>query len=234
MGDPLGRRAPVNRVRIRDPEGLRTLLQEVYGESGSLRKGAQRLGLKRDTFRRLLNGETRRFLSPETYSALKEAFGRFEFEWGTEFRFDDTVETADFGFYTHRYVQWLDHEFARLREAAHATFMALWSHDVYGRFFTDHLVKLGRSAELPGADETRQWLGLYRAVEPLAVAVATWGVERSWEDLDEESELRSFLRAALRNERALLKREGDVERMNLRPPPDEFLADLAGIFDEDQ
>lgn len=221
------RRDPSHLVRIVDPPGLQELMQEVYQDAGSLRRAAARLGVGRDTFRRLLKGETREYISKETFAALMEAFQGIAFPYGTHARLRQTVATADFGIYQHAYQGWLEGEYQRLKGVAHETFQQLFDQAVFKRFFQDHLEKLGMPRSISKEESLRLWLSIYRAVEPLTHHSATWGVERSWEQLQASHDLRGFLRAALRIERILLAREGDTERMRNCPPPDEFLASLA-------
>ncbi len=91
------------------------------------------------------------------------------------------------------------------------------------------------TATLPGRQgpqENRVWVALYRAVEPLGDTHLTWGVERTWQEMHEADDLRNFLKAALRREQIMLKRERDLERINKCSPPDEYLEWLAGPEEE--
>ena len=55
----------------------------------------------------------------------------------------------------------------------------------------------------------RLWIAMHRALEPLAAAEATAGVERSWKELHHAHKLGKFLADALRNEGRLMRRRGD-------------------------
>ncbi len=72
----------------------------------------------------------------------------------------------------------------------------------------------------PESYDQRRKLALYRAVEPLADAVDTWDVERSWAELDAADLLRPYLRAALKREAVLLRGRGrEFERVRKARPP---------------
>ena len=60
-----------------------------------------------------------------------------------------------------------------------------------------------------GIGESRIQLARYRIMEPLIAADNTGGVERSVTELRNARELEAYLRAAVRREELLLKREPD-------------------------
>jgi hypothetical protein len=72
-------------------------------------------------------------------------------------------------------------------------------------------------------------LAICRALEPLTNAAATYGIERSWLELEERRQLSAFLRASLRREEIMLEREADHERLAKIEPTPEFYGMLAGV-----
>jgi len=202
-------------------------MESHYGGS---RKAAQQLGLVPSTFNRLLNGAVKTSMTQSTYARLRDALSGHAIEFGLIDRFEGAVETGDFGFYDHRYQEWLDEELERLSGIARPVLLELWGRTSYKRVIERHLLKATRRKELPPPEQKRHWLALYRALEPLTKGSATWGVERSWSELHASGQLRGYLRGALSSELIMLDREGDFERMTKRPVPDRFLAELAGPF----
>ena len=229
MSEPLGRRAPSHQVRISDAERLRDVLATIHSHCGSNQKSADWLGIRKSKFTRLLNGTTHKSMAVETYTSIRNALSGHALEFGLIDVFEASVESADFGFYEHKYIEWRDEEFQRLEQTSKQVLLELWNDEACKPLFISHLNR----DELPQPEDRRQWLALYRAVEPLAATDRTWGHERSWRELAAEDQLEAYVRTALKNERVILAREGDLERMALRPPPDKFFADLAGVDDPD-
>ena len=104
----------------------------------------------------------------------------------------------------------------------------LFSHPTYQADLKGFLSKQYGSRELPLPKENpRILLVLYRALEPLADARLTWGVERSWQEMHEAGHLGTFLRAALERERIMLDRDRDITRLNKCELPLDYVESLA-------
>ena len=237
----------MHQIRIVNGDVLRSVLREVKEHHGSHRNAAAWLGVKQSTFTRLLNGSTSEFMNSTTYSTIKKTLEEHDpGPFGTIVEpdppylglldaFKASVLTFDADLVRQRYVRWLDEEFVRIKRRVGPAFEELWAQPIYKRRFTDFLKTLARSEERPDPRDKRLWLALYRAVEPLSDAASSWGVERSWKEMDEDGDLKAFLKAALKREQVLLQREGDFDRMRMTKDPqlDEYKGWLAGVGEPD-
>ncbi len=224
------RRAPVDRIRIKHGEDLRATLGAVANRLGGSRKAAKQLGLVHSTFNRLLTGAVKTSMTLGTHDRIRGALLNYAFQFQDgaihelASAFEDALESRHrygWGEVQHKYQEWLDAELRRLEGVARPVFDELWKSPKYREVIAHHLKKATRHPELPRSDQKRLWLALYRAVEPLTASAVTWGVERSWSELQDD-ERRAYLDHALSRERIMLAREGDRERMTLRPPPEEW------------
>jgi len=134
-------------------------------------------------------------------------------------RFRDAILREDERHVQTHYENWLDTELRRLKPKAEPVLEALWKNGYRADQIKSFLRRVGRKGDRPTADDKRCWLALYRAVEPLSDAGATWGVERTGEELEEAKERREFLRASLKREEIMLKREPDMDRVRKARPP---------------
>jgi plasmid maintenance system antidote protein VapI len=216
-----------HQIKIAEPEMLRDILSEVLKECKTHRMAAQRLGITQPTFTRLLNGIVTKRIRADTYQKIKNALGDGSFEWGLEDFFKLSVLSFLESEVKANYERWMTEEHNRLQRRAGAVFEEVFGHPGYHGLFTRFLGRVTRSPERPQPNETRLWIALYRAVEPLAAAAETWGVERSWQEIDQGGQLKGFLRASLERERIILDREEVIDRIHGREPPDEYLAELA-------
>lgn len=224
----------MHQIHIIDGEALRSVLQRVLEEVGTHRKAARRLGIGQTTFTRLLNGITHKKMRSDTYLSIKEALSGHAVEFGLGERFEGSVLTFKGRLVRDNYESWLHQEFQRLERKVGPLLTVLLNHFQCATVFDRFLERQTRRPDLPQPDDERLWIALYRAVEPLVEAKATWGVEWSWEELDAAGHLGRFVRAGLEREQIMLSRERDEERLNKCTPPEEFLAWLAGADEEEQ
>jgi len=91
------------------------------------------------------------------------------------------------------------------RKACSEILEALRNHASYGGHFNEFETR----AKSRGHSRARILVAFARVVEPLAATVATAGVERSWQELDQANELKTYLKAALAREEILLRRPPD-------------------------
>ncbi len=222
------KRGSLHQVRIVDAEALRSVLRRIVEEEeySTHRQAATFLRIGQTTFTRLLNGTTNQFMRFDTYCSIREALSGHAIEFGLITVFEDSVLPWEGRQIRGQYESWLDGELDRLRET-HSFVTELFAHPEYHEQIEKWLQQVTLREHLPREEDKRHWLALYRALEPLGNAKATYGVERSWQELHEAGHLRPFLRAALERERIMLERERDLERINARRLPDEALAWLA-------
>lgn len=212
------------RVRIVDREELQDVMRQVAAVSGSHRSAAELLGISQPTFTRLLNGTTNA-MARVTYERVRAALRREHRYWidvtmhPEQYPLGDLLETflvcvMDPLAWTtyHTYDRWLVQEHRRLHEVAMPTFERLLDIPSARSVVHAFLEAVRNRPDLPAQNDRRLWLALLRAVEPLSAAATTLGVERSIDELARHGELVGFLRAALRREKVLLDRKGDLAR----------------------
>jgi hypothetical protein len=195
---------------ITDEAALRSVLRTVVEKCGGRRKAAKALGIDPRTLRYHLGGSKR--IRHDTFVKVREALKAIEAEGRLEQLFTQGVLTVDGSFVEVRYQQWLEAELERLKPKVHSAFEELLRRPQCEEQFRTFLQQVNRRPELPDPEDKRTWVALYRAIEPLADAAATWGVERAMQEMD-EVELQQFLRAALKRERIMLHRDRDAERL---------------------
>lgn len=117
------------------------------------------------------------------------------------------------------YDMWIRRKNRDLLATAELILDELWAHPPARFQLESFLEELGLDPELPPLPEKRGWLALLRVITPLAGSTETWGVERSWREMQEAGELEDYLRIALRKEKLLLDREHDLERFRRHPAP---------------
>ncbi len=222
-----------HQIEIVDGDSLRSVLQRVKEEFGTHRKSADALGIGQTVFTRLLNGTVHKRMRYDTYQRIREALRRQPIEFDLDGRFEASVLTFEGSLVRHQYESWMDGEFQRLKPIVGSVLLALYNHPQCQSVFRRFLLDQTRRRELPPPEDRRLWIALYRAVEPLVDAEATWGVERTMEEMDKAGDLYRFLHAGLERERIMLNREHDSQRLNKCTPTDEFLESLAGVDEED-
>ncbi len=223
-----------NQIQIIDLKRLRSVLRSVYRRSGTQQRAAERLGIGRYTFRRLFKGKPQKRVRVSTFRAIRDGlrgdalgFEPDEVSKLTE-RLSASVLTEAASHAHQQYKRWLREECRRLMPKVNSVLAELFSHPTYPAYLKGFLVKQYGSRELPLAKENpRGLLVLLRALEPLADAGLTWGVERSWREMDEIGHLGTFLRVALERERIMLDRERDITRLNKCELPAYYVASLA-------
>jgi transcriptional regulator with XRE-family HTH domain len=287
-----------HRVRIKDPDGLQSLLRDLGAPHKTQTEAAKALGISQPTFSRLLTGAVSDEMSFETYAAILTALGgepkvlgrgpratpfavfaeyldpgaRAQLEFRAEReqrrkgervgerdradlqavldaeaqaayelleRFLDAIVTEDEEYVWSNYEVWMDRELTRLKPLSESVLRELWEDRRARSRIADFLERVGRSrGQLPSEGDSRCWLALYRAVEPLTAAATTWQVERSWEELREKNELKGYLKAALKREELLLKPTRDLDRVRRGVPPMgyweamELMAAQAAFFED--
>lgn len=200
------------------------------------RPAAKALGLTQTTFHWLLKGTgpggSRRRMRHKVYLHVRGGIelsfrGRERSELLRQFTKSMITEQGEQ--VRRDYTGWKVREYERLQPKCSKLLLTLWKHADY----RPQIEKFLR--DTTGVKDKPKWtwtnlrllLALYRAIEPLAAAKATWGVERSWQELHETNKLRSFLRASLKREILLWRRGGYLARINeVRPqkeaaPPEE-------------
>ena len=137
-------------------------------------------------------------------------------------RFRRSLATDDQEWAWANYQEWVKRELARIKPRAEPILRELWDQKAYKqrRRFEDFLASVGRPRdELPPDEDLRCWLALYRAVDPLADATDTWGIERTWQELHETGELKAYLKASLSREALLMKHLRYLENVKRARPP---------------
>lgn len=210
-------------VHIVDREGLSEVMQTVLGHCETQREAAAFLGIGQRTLNRYLR-EQADTMKRRTHQRMRRVLARHELQpidailrpeqpfAGLLLRFDESVMTEEAWAARLSYEEWLDRECARLRPTCHEILLSLWKEPPFRSRLSRFLQQVSGSGDLPPRCERRYWLALYRAVEPLAGWDLTLGVERSWSEMEEAGDFRSYLKAALNRERILLQRERGVER----------------------
>jgi hypothetical protein len=221
------KRGSMHQVRIQDGEELRRVLQVVYDRFGTHGRAATFLGIGQSTFTRLLNGKTFKAMTNDTYVSVRQALQKEPLEFGLLESFEDSVLAFEAQAVQRQYDRWLQQELERLRESAKPIVQQLFSHHRYQSVFHRFLERTRYRTELPAADDDRAWLALYRAVEPLCASKPTYGVERSWEELDSSRELKAYLQAALGREAIMLGRGRDIDRVREVELPEEWYRAMA-------
>jgi transcriptional regulator with XRE-family HTH domain len=132
--------------------------------------------------------------------------------------------------------EWAYRELKAVEGAAAPVLQRAWEEPASREVVERFLEAVGRPPDrLPAFADLRCWLALYRALAPLGQAQATWGVERSWDELEESGELGRYLAAALAAEEILLKPRRNLERWRRGDPPlstDEWLAERLQVADD--
>ena len=132
--------------------------------------------------------------------------------------FMKSVVLEDVEFVWSNYEEWMRRELRRLRPRAEPILRELWDYTAGGRqpyrpLLRRFLGRVGRpDNELPADDDLRCWLALYRSVDPLADTYETWGIERTWKEMDGQ-ELKAYLKAALKREELRLDPPEDLRRV---------------------
>jgi hypothetical protein len=224
----------MHQIKIVDSQVLQSVLRKVVARRGTHREAAKALGIGQTTFTRLLNGTVHKRLRSDTYRSIRKALSAHGIEWGLEYLFEESVLNPKGSLVQRKYESWLREEYERLASRAQPVFSELYGRPEYQRLFKGFLQRVARRPDLPPPHETRLWVALYRAVEPLGAASVTWGVERTWQEMDEAGELEGFLQAALKRERIMLNRERDLARLNRCKPPEEYMGWLAGLDEEEE
>ncbi len=134
-------------------------------------------------------------------------------------RFLDSVLTVDEREVLDRYEAWLDRELRWFTKRVKPVLGVLLEREELNELIGDFLAAVRKEDE-PESYQKRCTLALYRAVDPLVDAHDTWGVERSWRELDDVDLLLPYLRAALDREEILLReRESELTRIRGAHPP---------------
>jgi hypothetical protein len=217
---------------VGDPEGLHAALKRVLERCPKQRKAAKLLDISQATFSRLLSRTDPKRAEQSASESLWPEPMRFPIRRSVYRTIDRRIRTI-FGpvegaalqkrlrssLITEasrprllRWREWERGEFKRLKAKVGGLMVALWSMPQYRRVFEDFLARMNEgNRELPKWHwgTIRLWIAMHRALEPLAAAVATGGVERSWHELHRAHQLRKFLEDALRNERKLMRRRSD-------------------------
>lgn len=217
---------------VGDPEGLHATLVRALEHAKTQRDAARRLGISQPTFSRLLSRTRPQPLEPGTsstwwpepmrfpihrrvYYAIHRRIGGVvgDLEGATlRERMESSLITDVTRPRLRRWREWERSEVARLKAKVGPLMYALWDKPQYRRVFEDFLARMNDGIrELPKWHwgTIRLWIAMHRALEPLAAARATGGVERSWRELHQTHRLENFLADALRNERRLMRRRGD-------------------------
>ena len=148
-------------------------------------------------------------------------------------RFDRCFQTDDSEIVWGNYDEWVKRETLRLERMARPVLFELWESEKYRPQLEQFLKNVGREPEsqLPGKEDKRGWLALYRAVEPLAAAESTWKVERPWRELNTAQELDTYLNHALQREAIMLDRERDVVRVRKSRVPSSYWESMVTDFE---
>jgi transcriptional regulator with XRE-family HTH domain len=217
----------MNHLAIIDVTTIRAIMKEVRQRVSHQREGARTLGISQATFNRLLRGTGHKRISTHTFRSIRDALRRnvlgLEPPKAAERQraFESTVLT-EAGWHARRhYGRWLRDELRQLTPKVQSLFTLLFSDVEYRGVFGAFLKQVNQSPDLPRPNKRRIWLALYRSVEPLSDAEATWGVERKWREMRAAGDLRRYLEVALEREHIMLKRERDIVRINkCTLPPD--------------
>lgn len=137
-------------------------------------------------------------------------------------RFQDSFLTEDARVARENYDDWLDGELRRLRPLFRKLKRALAGHPDVREPLKRFLKRVRGSSTAPTSGDKRLRLAVYRAIEPLYGAEATWEVERSIHEMREAGELEEYLKAALKREEILLRRERDLVRFAQCVPPVDY------------
>lgn len=153
---------------------------------------------------------------PQAVLDAEASAGAFQLQ-----RFLEAIGDDDEEYHRSHYEAWMARELEHLKPLAEPVLRELWGDRRMRRRIGDFLERVDRARnELPTDNDCRCWLALCRAVEPLVTApAATWGIERSWEDLRDKDELRDYMKAALKREELMLKPTCDADRVKRARPP---------------
>lgn len=217
----------MHQARIADPEAFRSVLVAIRQHFGSDERAGKALGMSQSQFTRLKNGTVHKRIRFDNYRRIREVLAGHAVDFGLEEQFVTSVLTPEGDLVSQRYQAWLDGEFERLDRKVRSVFARLSGFPIAVGYIRGFMKQVTRSAELPGPDEKRIWIALYRAIEPLADAQVTWGFERSWEEMHKTGDLARFLNAGLARERVMLNRENDYDRLHKCQAPDEYWNGLA-------
>lgn len=228
MARPRGYAAGRN-VRIGDPARLKDLIAGVVCErfGGSTARAARETRMTRALLRRVLSGK-QRSVRTDNIQLLREFVGR---------RFRDVEQCLVAGAARNRldqYDRWLDAQFETVGLGVVHANRGRRPRPNDGRSTrrlaaTYHLLQRLRrdfaSEFAPLIRDTarrhyvaRADLALRRVVSPLLDALDTAGIERSVTEFS-ASELRAFIRAGVKRERLLLRRDADLQRSHTAPRP---------------
>jgi hypothetical protein len=221
-------RGAMHQVEILDPVALQAVLGRVLKHHPTHARASKFLGIGQSTFTRLLKGTTKKAMSFDTYSCIRSALIRDMLEFDLLGDFDDAMLPWESTQVLANYQAWLRHQLEDLRPKAEQVFTRLFEDPRYRQHFERFLEDVRYRPQLPPPGDERAWLALYRAVAPLHDSKTTWGLERSLEEIETDGDLHGFLRAALRCERILIKRERDLERAKKIGAPAELFEALAG------
>jgi transcriptional regulator with XRE-family HTH domain len=198
-------------LQIADVDGLRTAIAEVAARYPDQRAAAKALRVNQATLWRILRGKVSRRISEATFNRIARALFTLDREMAR--RFERSVHSPESFENLTRYWGWWLTQHDALAPAARAVGAQLSAIPTYRRLI-DRFLSDARerpTGEAPG-DDRRVRLALYRALEPLAAADATGGIERGWQELHRRGQLADFLSASFRRELLLLEREPDVVR----------------------
>ena len=224
-------------VTVVDPERFARLVREVAGKFSNQTEAAEALGISQAHCSRLSSGQigdriTHRLfkrlrdvldpnLLPELWRAVLSAEAKSVlddyFEWLQESshpfpvlhpakeRFPSLYRAPDASDFR-RWGRWRESQVTRYANVL----KELRSHPSCG----PRLAAFEQWAEKHGheKDSPRVRLAILRAIEPLMATIDTDGVELSWEELENEGQLESYVNTALRRERTLLRRTPDLSR----------------------
>jgi hypothetical protein len=218
----------MHQVGILDPVALQGVLARVLQHHPTHARASKFLGIGQSTFTRLHKGTTKKAMSFDTYSCIRSALTRDMLEFDLLGDFDDAMLPWESTQVLANYQSWLRHQLEDLRPKAEQVFTRLFEDPRYRQHFERFLEDVRYRPQLPPPSDERAWLALYRAVSRLHDSKTTWGLERSLEEIETDGELHGFLRASLRCERILLKRERDLERAKKIGAPAELFEALAG------
>lgn len=222
----------MHQLPIRDPSAIRRVLARAVDYYGSRRKAAGAFGVEPSTFQRLARGTTSKRISSANYDLIRAALAADPlgitdgWDWSLlQDEFTGAVLTWEARQAAALYRSWVDHESRRLYRKVFGVVRLLRRKREYWQYVKRFQKRMGRAYD--PTRKRRVWIAIYRALEPLADADLTWGVERSWQELDERGELAQFLNASLRREEIILSRAPDKERLATLVVSDAMLADLA-------
>lgn len=225
----------VHQLQVVDVGALRSVLDAVLERFPSHRRAAAALGIGQPTFTRLLLGATKKTqkrIGAATYKRICEALLTIDLgldpleQLGFREQFRDSVlPWAARGIQGH-YDHWVGDQLRRLEKKVVPILRQLLEHQEYRQLVRRFHQKVARRSD-QASRKKRLLLALYRTAEPLAAAGATYGVERSWQEMHAVGQLTLFLKAGLRREEILLDRELDHDRFANLTPPEEYFADLA-------